>query len=428
MFFERPDSGELAILIHLDFYTAEDAGDPKEFEELAISAGACPVAMVGGSPQQINPRFFVGSGKLEEIKSLMLSHEAEVVLFNHSLSPSQERNLEKALHCRVLDRTGLILDIFAQRARSYEGKLQVELAQLHHTRTRLVRGWTHLDRQKGGIGLRGVGETQLEIDQRLIGERIKSINKSLDKVRRQREQGRKARKRAEVPTVSLVGYTNAGKSSLFNRLTHENIYAADQLFATLDSTLRKIQLPDMGAAILADTVGFIRDLPHQLVDAFRATLEETTQASLLLHVVDCHNEQRFILQKEVEHVLHEIGASGIPVLLVYNKADLLGQEVPTLERDEQGRPWRVWVSALNGDGVDNLLQAISELLGEDFIEPELHLPPQNGRLRARLYRQGAVKHESLDEQGHMCLSLRLPKQDFERLLKEEGLDAQAFMP
>jgi len=428
VFFERPDSGELAILIHLDFYTAEDAGDPKEFEELAISAGACPVAMVGGSPQQINPRFFVGSGKLEEIKSLVLSHEAEVVLFNHSLSPSQERNLEKALHCRVLDRTGLILDIFAQRARSYEGKLQVELAQLHHTRTRLVRGWTHLDRQKGGIGLRGVGETQLEIDQRLIGERIKSINKSLDKVRRQREQGRKARKRAEVPTVSLVGYTNAGKSSLFNRLTHENIYAADQLFATLDSTLRKIQLPDMGAAILADTVGFIRDLPHQLVDAFRATLEETTQASLLLHVVDCHNEQRFILQKEVEHVLHEIGASGIPVLLVYNKADLLGQEVPTLERDEQGRPWRVWVSALNGDGVDNLLQAISELLGEDFIEPELHLPPQNGRLRARLYRQGAVKHESLDEQGHMCLSLRLPKQDFERLLKEEGLDAQAFMP
>jgi len=428
VFFERPDSGELAILIHLDFYTAEDAGDPKEFEELAISAGACPVAMVGGSPQQINPRFFVGSGKLEEIKSLVLSHEAEVVLFNHSLSPSQERNLEKALHCRVLDRTGLILDIFAQRARSYEGKLQVELAQLHHTRTRLVRGWTHLDRQKGGIGLRGVGETQLEIDQRLIGERIKSINKSLDKVRRQREQGRKARKRAEVPTVSLVGYTNAGKSSLFNRLTHENIYAADQLFATLDSTLRKIQLPDMGAAILADTVGFIRDLPHQLVDAFRATLEETTQASLLLHVVDCHNEQRFILQKEVEHVLHEISASGIPVLLVYNKADLLGQEVPTLERDEQGRPWRVWVSALNGDGVDNLLQAISELLGEDFIEPELHLPPQNGRLRARLYRQGAVKHESLDEQGHMCLSLRLPKQDFERLLKEEGLDAQAFMP
>jgi GTP-binding protein HflX len=428
MFFERPDSGELAILVHLDFYSDKNASDPREFEELVISAGACPVAMVGGSPNQINPRFFVGIGKLEEIKSLVISHKAELVLFNHALSPSQERNLEKAMRCRVLDRTGLILDIFAQRARSYEGKLQVELAQLQHTRTRLIRGWTHLDRQKGGIGLRGVGETQLEIDQRLIGERIKSINKSLDKVRRQREQGRKARKRAEVPTVSLVGYTNAGKSSLFNRLTDENIYAADQLFATLDSTLRKIQLPDMGVAILADTVGFIRDLPHQLVDAFRATLEETTQASLLLHVVDCHNEQRFLLQKEVEHVLHEIGASEIPVLLVYNKADLLGQNIPPLERDEQGRPWRVWVSALTGAGEENLLQAVSELLGEDFIEPELHLPPQKGRLRARLYRQGAVKHEKLDEQGHMCLSLRLPKQDFERLLKEEGLDTQVYIP
>jgi GTP-binding protein HflX len=221
-----------------------------------------------------------------------------VVLFNHSLTPSQERNLEKELQCRVLDRTDLILDIFAQRARSYEGKLQVELAQLKHSMTRLVKGWTHLDRQKGGIGLRGVGETQLEIDQRLIGVRIKAINKSLEKVRTQRQQGRKARKKAEVPTVSLVGYTNAGKSSLFNTLTKADIYAADQLFATLDSTLRKIQLPDFGTAILADTVGFIRDLPHQLVEAFRATLEETTEASLLLHVIDCHSEQRFILQEE----------------------------------------------------------------------------------------------------------------------------------
>tara|TARA_A100001391_G_scaffold21424_1_gene11869 strand:+ start:481 stop:1767 length:1287 start_codon:yes stop_codon:yes gene_type:complete len=425
MFFERPDSGELCILVHLEFYQSDESGDPREFEELAISAGACPLELITGSPHQINPRSFVGSGKLEEIHQAVQLHQAELVLFNHSLSPSQERNLEKALGCRVLDRTGLILDIFAQRARSYEGKLQVELAQLQHTRTRLIRGWTHLDRQKGGIGLRGVGETQLEIDQRLIGERIKSINKSLDKVKRQRDQGRKARKRAEVPTVSLVGYTNAGKTSLFNRLTNENIYAADQLFATLDSTLRKIQLPDMGAAILADTVGFIRDLPHQLVDAFRATLEETIEASLLLHVVDCHSEQRFILQDEVDRVLQEIGASEIPTLLVYNKADLLGQELPGIERDDQGKPWRVWVSALNGEGVENLLQAISELLGEDFIEPELHLPPQNGRLRAKLYHQGAVKNESLDEQGQMCLSLRLPKQDFERLLKEEGLDAKS---
>jgi len=431
MFFERPESGELAILVHLDIHS-EAESDPREFEELAISAGACPVELITGSRQHISPRFFVGSGKLEEILQAVHLHQAEVVLFNHSLTPSQERNLEKELQCRVLDRTDLILDIFAQRARSYEGKLQVELAQLKHSMTRLVKGWTHLDRQKGGIGLRGVGETQLEIDQRLIGVRIKAINKSLEKVRTQRQQGRKARKKAEVPTVSLVGYTNAGKSSLFNTLTKADIYAADQLFATLDSTLRKIQLPDFGTAILADTVGFIRDLPHQLIEAFRATLEETTEASLLLHVIDCHSEQRFILQEEVDNVLKEIGAEKIPTLLVYNKADLLNalpnSDLPDIERDDKGLPWRLWVSALTGEGIDNLLQAISELLGEDFIEPELQLDPQQGRLRAKLYRQGAVKNESLDEQGTSHLSLRLPKQDFVRLLKEEGLDAQVYLP
>ena len=426
MFFDRPDSGELAILVQLDIYSEAD-GDSREFEELAISAGACPVEFITGSRQQIAPRYFVGTGKLEEIRQALQAHQAELVLFNHSLSPSQERNLEKALQCRVLDRTGLILDIFAQRARSHEGKLQVELAQLKHSMTRLVRGWTHLDRQKGGVGLRGAGETQLELDQRLIGVRIKSINKSLEKVRSQRQQGRKARMRAEIPTVSLVGYTNAGKSSVFNRITKADIDAADQLFATLDSTLRKMQLPDFGAAILADTVGFIRDLPHQLVEAFRATLEETTEASLLLHVVDCHSEQRFLLQKEVESVLHEIGASHIPTLLVYNKADLLQGELPGIERDDEGKPWRVWVSALTGAGFDKLLQAISELLGEDFIEPEMHLAPQQGRLRAKLYHHGAVKNESLDDQGKVHLCLRLPKQDFVRLLKEEGLDAQAYL-
>ena len=426
MFFDRPDSGELAILVQLDIYSEAD-GDSREFEELAISAGACPVEFITGSRQQIAPRYFVGTGKLEEIRQALQAHQAELVLFNHSLSPSQERNLEKALQCRVLDRTGLILDIFAQRARSHEGKLQVELAQLKHSMTRLVRGWTHLDRQKGGVGLRGAGETQLELDQRLIGVRIKSINKSLEKVRSQRQQGRKARMRAEIPTVSLVGYTNAGKSSVFNRITKADIYAADQLFATLDSTLRKMQLPDFGAAILADTVGFIRDLPHQLVEAFRATLEETTEASLLLHVVDCHSEQRFLLQKEVESVLHEIGASHIPTLLVYNKADLLQGELPGIERDDEGKPWRVWDSALTGAGFDKLLQAISELLGEDFIEPEMHLAPQQGRLRAKLYHHGAVKNESLDDQGKVHLCLRLPKQDFVRLLKEEGLDAQAYL-
>lgn len=427
MFFERPESGEIAILVHLDIHS-EAEGDPREFEELALSAGACPVELVTGSRQHISPRYFVGTGKLEEIQQAVLLHKAEVVLFNHSLSSSQERNLEKELQCRVLDRTDLILDIFAQRARSYEGKLQVELAQLKHSMTRLIKGWTHLDRQKGGIGLRGAGETQLEIDQRLIGVRIKSINKSLAKVRTQRQQGRKARKKAEVPTVSLVGYTNAGKSSLFNSLTKADIYAADQLFATLDSTLRKVQLPDFGTAILADTVGFIRDLPHQLVEAFRATLEETTEASLLLHVIDCHSEQRFILQEEVGKVLKEIGAEKIPTLMVYNKADLLDAELPAIERDDNGLPRRVWVSALTGAGMEDLLQAISELLGEDFIEPELQLDPQQGRLRAKFYKQGAVKNESMDDKGICHLSLRLPKQDFVRLLKEEGLDAQTYLP
>jgi len=435
VFFERPKSGELAILVHIDMHS-EAESDPREFEELAISAGTCPIELITGSRRQVSPRFFIGSGKLEEIQQAVLLHQADVVLFNHSLSSSQERNLEAELQCRVLDRTDLILDIFAQRAQSYEGKLQVELAQLKHSTTRLVKGWSHLDRQKGGIGLRGAGETQLEIDQRLIAVRIKSINQSLKKVRTQRQQGRKARKKAEVPTISLVGYTNAGKSSLFNALTHANIYASDQLFATLDSTLRKIQLPDFGDAILADTVGFIRDLPHQLVDAFRATLEETTEASLLLHVIDCHSEQRFILQKEVNKVLKEIGAEKIPTLMVYNKADLLDAdssekspgELPEIERDDNGLPCRVWVSALTGAGIENLLQAISELLGEDFIEPELQLNHLQGRLRAKLYRQGAVKNESLDEQGVSHLSLRLPKQDFIRLLKEEGLDAQVYLP
>jgi len=385
------------------------------------------VALVSARLKQANPRFFIGTGKLEELEQLIHLHQAEVVLFDNPLSPSQERNLEKALNCRVLDRTGLILDIFAQRARSYEGKLQVELAQMEHSLTRLVRGWTHLDRQKGGIGVRGVGETQLEIDQRLVRGRIKAINKSLEKVRRQRDQGRRARKRAEVPTVSLVGYTNAGKSSLFNRMSESEIYVADQLFATLDSTLRKIKLPDFGPAILADTVGFIRHLPHQLVDAFRATLEETIEANLLLHVIDCKNSERQILKDEVDNVLEEIGASDIPVLLVYNKIDLLPGQAPMVDRDEKGKPWRVWVSARTGAGMTELFQAITDLLGEDLIEPELVLEPRQGKLRARLYGQGVVRDESVDEGGGIHLSLRLPKDDFVRLLKEEGMDPAPYL-
>lgn len=422
MFFDRPESGEVAILVQIGMETPEDEADAREFEELAISAGAQPAALVIASRRTSSPRYLIGSGKVEEIAAAIAEHEAEVVLFNHTLSPSQERNLEKALKCRVLDRTGLILDIFAQRARSHEGKLQVELAQLKHSATRLVRGWTHLDRQKGGIGLRGAGETQLEIDQRLIGVRIKQINRSLERVRSQRDQGRRGRRRAEVPTVSLVGYTNAGKSSLFNRLSRDNIYVADQLFATLDSTLRRIQVPAFGPAILADTVGFIRNLPHQLVDAFRATLEETVQASLLLHVVDCHNVERERFIEDVEAVLVEIGAADIPRLMVFNKLDLLPDREPMLERDEQGKPLRVWVSAHTGAGMDLLLQAVAELLGEDAVSTTMTLGPEQGRLRARFYQSGAVVGEQVDESGSSILDLRLPRADLQRLLREAGLD------
>ena len=303
----------------------------------------------------------------------------------------------------------------------------MELAQLQHTVTRLVRGWTHLDRQKGGIGMRGVGETQLEIDQRLIGVRIKAINKSLTKVRKQRDQGRRARKRAEVSTISLVGYTNAGKSSLFNRLCESDIYVADQLFATLDSTLRRIQLPDLGSAILADTVGFIRQLPHKLVDAFRATLEETIEANLLLHVIDCHNEEHEFLIKEVDKVLTEIGANEIPTLLVYNKIDLLEKQEVKVDRDKHGKPWRVWVSAHSGEGMNDLLKAISEIMGENFIEPVLTLTPKQGKLRARFYHHGMVKQETVDDLGNIQLELRLQKEEFIRMLNEEGIDPLPYL-
>ena len=426
MFFERPDGGETAVLVHIDLEAEEDQEDPLEFEELARSAGAVPVQFIKGSRKKPDAGHFVGSGKLDEIAAAVKEHQAELVLFNHSLSPSQERNLEKHLQCRVLDRTGLILDIFAQRARSYEGKLQVELAQLEHTVTRLKRGWTHLDRQKGGIGLRGAGETQLELDQRMIRQRIKNINKGLEKVRAQREQGRRSRSRADIPTISLVGYTNAGKSSLFNAMAGAETYAADQLFATLDSTLRRIQLPSFGAAILADTVGFISHLPHKLVEAFRATLEETTRADLLLHVVDAANEHHEFFTEQVNEVLEEIGAAQLPCLLVYNKIDLLPDREPVLERDQGGKPVRIWLSARTGAGMPLLLlQAISELLGQDVVERRIELRPDQGRLRARLYARGAVHHEDVNTDGMVSLAIRLPRSDLDRLLEDEGLAPQA---
>lgn len=421
MFFERPESGEISLLVHLQINSDRDVDDIVEFEELALSAGADPVAIITGSRSQPSPSYFVGSGKLEEIKAAVAAYKAEVVLFNHSLSPSQERNLERELKCRVIDRTGLILDIFAQRARSYEGKLQVELAQLQHMSSRLKRGWTHLDRQKGGIGMRGAGETQLEMDQRIIGQRIKAINKALVKVRSQRDQGRRSRRRAEVPTVSLVGYTNAGKSSLFNRLTQADTYAADQLFATLDSTLRKVNLPNFGQAIMADTVGFISHLPHQLVEAFRATLEETAQADLLLHVIDAAHDLHPEFIHEVETVLAEIGAQEVPQLQVFNKIDLLPGREPGIQRDSSGRPRRVWISAKTGAGIDTLLAAVSELLAGEMANRWLRVAPSEAKLRSRLYASNYVEAEEVTEDGHYLLHVRMPMQEFNRITEHTGV-------
>jgi len=421
LFFERPDFGERAVLVHLKLNSESEPEDPREFEELVISAGGDPVEFLTGSRSAPHAKFFVGTGKLEEISSAVKSSDAELVIFNHNLSPSQERNIEAELKCRVLDRTGLILDIFAQRARTHEGKLQVELAQLQHLSSRLIRGWTHLERQKGGIGLRGPGETQLESDRRMVRDRIKSIQARLLKVRKQRAQGRRARDRAEIPAVSLVGYTNAGKSTLFNKLTEADVYVADQLFATLDPTMRKVDVAEKGPVIFADTVGFISHLPHRLVDAFRATLEEAANADLLLHVVDAAAEDRATNIKRVEEVLKEIDAHRLPTLMVYNKIDLLEDSVARIERNAEGQPVAVWLSALNDEGFDLLFQAVSERLPGQLVHKTLHLLPKHGALRAAMYSHKAVLNEQVDDNGCINLEVKLQEMDFSRLLKAAGL-------
>ena len=398
--FERKKKGERALLLvphsHGDGDTARRT---EEFAELVRSAGAEVVGVIAAPVKDPSPRYYVGSGKADEVTQAAQALAADVVLVDRQLSPVQERNLEKLINVRVIDRAGLILDIFAQRARSAEGKLEVELAQLKHLATRLVRGWTHLDAQRGGaIGNRGPGETQLETDRRLLGIRVKVLGKRLEKVQTQRGQQRRSRLRTTVPRVALVGYTNAGKSTLFNALTTGQVFTADLLFATLDPTVRKIEGLACGPAVLADTVGFIRELPHDLVAAFRATLAEARDADLLLHVSDASDDERDRLQHVVDDVLDEIDAGDVPQLLVMNKIDLAGIE-PRLDRGTDGRPRRVWLSAATGAGVDLLQQALGELLGGDRLQSMLHLPLSAGRLHARLKAAGAIAGESVDEHG-----------------------------
>lgn len=427
MFFDRAEGGEKAILVHTDFLAEHDSEDIDEFISLALSAGAEILSVVRITRSSPIAKTLIGSGKCEELAELVEEHEADIVLFNYSLSPSQERNLEKILQCRVLDRTGLILDIFSQRARSHEGKLQVELAQLQHLSTRLVRGWTHLDRLGGGgIGLRGPGETQLETDRRLIRGRIKSLERRLEKVQKQRQQSRRSRQRAAIPSVSIVGYTNAGKSTLFNCLTDAEVYAADQLFATLDPTIRRIDVDLVGTVVLADTVGFVRHLPHRLVEAFKSTLEETVLADLLIHVVDAASEERDDNLVQVNEVLHEIKADAIPQLMVFNKIDLIGIP-PKIDYDEQGLPIRVWLSSRTGEGLDLLLSALSQRLGKQQWQGHLRLAPHYGQLRAQLFALHAIKQEQIDEQGNFLLHIILPEMDKNQLEKKLSITLDDFL-
>jgi GTP-binding protein HflX len=416
--FERSRKGERALLVQPQWVGESDPDALAEFRELARSAGASVVGALNARIERPNPKFFIGSGKAEEVKALKEAQNADLILVNHALSPVQERNLEQFTQCRVVDRTGLILDIFAQRARSHEGKLQVELAQLKHMATRLVRGWTHLERQRGGaIGLRGPGETQLELDRRLLAARVKQLTQRLQKVETQRSTARRARERNALPLVSLVGYTNAGKSTLFNALTDAGVYVADQLFATLDPTLRRIGGLNCGPFVLADTVGFIRDLPHDLVAAFKSTLAETRDADLLLHVVDCADPERDRRIEEVERVLAEIGAQDVPQMLVFNKLDKISALVPDREDHEApihgrtsqqeprvdyldgGKTARVWVSATHAIGLDLLRDTIARSLQGERVRHWLHLPVDAGRLRARLFAQGLVANERHVESG-----------------------------
>ena len=414
--------GERTVLVHIELNSTRHAPNSlDEFKQLALSSGLNIVDTITVKRNFTKAQFFIGTGKVDELTDIVSEHEIDLVIFSLELSPSQERNLEKALKCQVIDRTGLILDIFALRASSFEGKLQVELAQLRHLSTRLVRGWTHLERQKGGIGLRGPGETQLETDKRLISIRIKNINKRLAKVHKQHDLGRKSRLKNELPMISLVGYTNAGKSTLFNRLTNANVYADDKLFATLDSTIRRVILPAAGEAVIADTVGFIRDLPHELVEAFKSTLEETRQANVLLHVVDASDANNRDKIEQVEGIIEQIDAQNIPSIIVMNKIDEIGDFSPRVDKDNNGNIYRVWLSAHSGEGIDLIYKALSQSLSGMMTCARIQLDVQSAFIRSEIHKIGFIEKEIMNEFGQWLLEINVTRHYLERLLVKQGV-------